>query len=66
MPTGSVEILISDIIVLNASLTPPFPIDDAQAYSDTRLRHRIIDLRSDRMRNNLTLRARVDDFLGSF
>ncbi len=66
MPTGSVEVLISDIAVLNASLTPPFPIDDAQTYSDTRLRHRIIDLRSDRMRNNLILRARVNDFFRQF
>lgn len=66
MPTGSVEILISDITVLNASHTPPFPVDDAQTYSDTRLRHRVIDLRSDRMRNNLTLRARVNDFFRKF
>ena len=66
MPTGSLEVLISAIIVLNASLTPPFPIDDAQTYSDTRLRHRIIDLRSDRMRSNLILRARVSDFFRQF
>ena len=66
MPHGSLEVLISAIIVLNASLTPPFPIDDAQTYSDTRLRHRIIDLRSDRMRSNLILRARVSDFFRQF
>ena len=61
MITGAVEVLISDITVLNASLTP-FPVDDAQTYSDTRLRHRIIDLRSERMRDNLILRAKVNDF----
>ena len=66
MITGAVEVLISDITILNASITPPFPVDDAQTYSDTRLRHRIIDLRSDRMRDNLILRARVNDFFRRF
>ena len=66
MITGAVEVLISDITVLNASLTPPFPVDDIQTYSDTRLRHRIIDLRSERMRDNLILRAKVNDFFRRF
>ena len=64
MPTGSLEVLISTIIVV--LLLPLPPIDDAQTYSDTRLRHRIIDLRSDRMRSNLILEQGLVTFSDSF
>lgn len=59
MATGKVEVLIKDLEILNESRTPPFQLDDRQVHDDTRLKYRYIDLRTDRMRENLRLRARV-------
>ena len=59
MPTGKVEVLIKDLEILNESRTPPFQLDDTQVHDDTRLKYRYIDLRTERMRENLRLRAQV-------
>ncbi len=59
MPTGKVEVLIKDLEILNEARTPPFPLDDKNVHDDTRLKYRYIDLRTDRMRENLRLRAAV-------
>lgn len=66
MSSGFIEILVSTLTILNQSITPPFPIDDAQIYSDTRLKHRVIDLRGERMRRNLEMRAKTNEFLRGF
>ena len=42
MPTGAIEILVNDMSVLNASLTPPFHHDE-NANEDTRLKYRYLD-----------------------
>lgn len=58
LPTGLLEIRASDIRVLNASATPPFPIDDRVEVSETlRLTYRYLDLRRSHLREALQLRA---------
>ena len=58
--TGEVEVNIHDICVLNEARTPPFQIDDETPVSEeVRLRYRYLDLRRQRMRNNIGLRHRV-------
>ena len=66
LPSGSVEVLVSNFKILNQAKTPPFPVDDSQAHSDTRLRYRYIDLRGDRMKRNLELRSSVTSLLRQF
>ena len=57
--SGKVELLCHDMVVLNASVTPPFQIDDENLSETTRLTHRVLDLRRPYMQNNLRLRHRV-------
>ena len=59
LPTGEVEMLATEIEVLNASLTPPFMLDDENLTETVRLEHRYIDLRRPAMQKNLMLRYRV-------
>ncbi len=57
MPTGKVEVLVSEIEVLNRADTPPFMIDDDGMGEDIRLRYRYIDLRRPMMQQRMRLRA---------
>ena len=60
LPTGAIEVQASAAVVLNASKTPPFPINqDANVGDTTRLRYRYLDLRRERMARNMRLRHRV-------
>lgn len=59
LPTGEVEMLATEIEVLNASLTPPFMLDDDTLTETVRLEHRYIDLRRPAMQKNLMLRYKV-------
>lgn len=59
IPTGEVEMLASEIEILNPSLTPPFMLDDENLTETVRLQHRYIDLRRPAMQKNLMLRYRV-------
>jgi len=59
LATGEVEMIATDIEVLNASLTPPFMLDDENLTETVRLEHRYIDLRRPAMQNNMMLRYRV-------
>jgi aspartyl-tRNA synthetase len=59
IPTGEVEMLASEIEILNPSLTPPFMLDDETLTETVRLEHRYIDLRRPAMQKNLMLRYRV-------
>jgi aspartyl-tRNA synthetase len=65
MATGTVEILIRDLEVLNAAATPPFQLDE-HVHEDTRLKYRYIDLRTQRMQTNIALRARVTRALRAY
>jgi aspartyl-tRNA synthetase len=57
--SGKIEILCHELIVLNASVTPPFQLDDDNLSETTRLTHRVLDLRRPYMQNNLMLRYKV-------
>ena len=58
LATGDIEVLISDIEVLNRSKTPPFQIEDhIEAGEDIRLRYRYLDIRRPKMMANLKLRS---------
>jgi len=59
LPTGEVEMLATEIEVLNPSLTPPFMLDDENLTETVRLEHRYIDLRRPAMQKNMMLRYRV-------
>jgi len=59
LTSGKIEILAHSLEVLNASVTPPFQIDDENLSETTRLTHRVLDLRRPYMQRNLMLRYRV-------
>ena len=56
LPTGEVEMLASEVEILNASLTPPFMIDDDSITESIRLENRFVDLRREQMQKNMRLR----------
>ncbi|MBH1988321.1 MAG: aspartate--tRNA ligase [Burkholderiales bacterium] len=59
LTSGKIEVLGHTLEVLNASVTPPFQIDDENLSETTRLTHRVLDLRRPYMQKNLMLRYRV-------
>ena len=60
LPTGTVELNVTALTVLNTAKTTPFEIKDGiEANDDTRLRYRYLDLRRPEMLENLKLRAKV-------
>ncbi|NBC82410.1 MAG: aspartate--tRNA ligase [Bacteroidetes bacterium] len=60
IPTGDIEILVDEIIVLNASEVPPFTIEDeTDGGEELRMKYRYLDLRRNVMKNNLILRHRL-------
>jgi len=61
LPTGAVEIDVSEVTVLSTSEPLPFPLDDRTDVDEViRLRHRYLDLRRSRLQRNLEVRARVN------
>ena len=60
LPTGDIEIIASELKVLNASVTPPFTIEDqSDGGDDLRMKYRYLDLRRTPVRRNLELRHRM-------
>lgn len=59
LTSGKVEVFCEALEVLNASVTPPFQLDDEHLSETTRLTHRVLDLRRPQMQNNLRLRYRI-------
>jgi aspartyl-tRNA synthetase len=57
--SGEVEVLAHEIEILNASLTPPFQLDEENLSETVRLTHRVLDLRREPMQKNMRLRYRV-------
>src|SRR5205085_3672907 len=63
IPTGQIEMLVQQLIVLNDADTLPFQIDDPEAAAkvaeETRLKYRYLDIRRPEMQHNLRLRSKV-------
>ena len=60
IPTGNIEILVSDFKILNNSLTPPFTIEDeTDGGDDIRMKYRYLDIRRKPVRENLIFRHQV-------
>lgn len=68
MPTGLVEVLAKEIVILNTSATPPFAIDqDTSAVNEElRLQYRYLDLRSERMQKNIRWRDKIISFFRDY
>ena len=61
IPTGEIEIKVSEFTILNASLVPPFTIqDDTDGGDDIRMKYRFLDLRRNAVKKNLTIRYNVN------
>ena len=66
MATGEVEILGSQLEILNAALTPPFQLDEySEAGEDVRLKYRYMDLRRPEMQEKLKVRAQITSAIRS-
>src|ERR1700733_577990 len=60
MPTGQIEVVAGELLLLNDAKTPPFsPAEDAIANEEVRLKYRYLDLRREEMQHNFALRSRV-------
>lgn len=60
IPTGDIEITVSDFTILNAAKTPPFTLqDDTDGGDELRMKYRFLDLRRNIVRQNLELRYQV-------
>ena len=61
IPTGEIEIKVTEFTILNASLVPPFTIqDDTDGGDDIRMKYRFLDLRRNAVKKNLTIRYNVN------
>jgi aspartyl-tRNA synthetase len=60
IPTGDIEILVTELQILNAALTPPFTIEDETDGGDElRMQYRYLDIRRNPVRENLIFRHKV-------
>jgi aspartyl-tRNA synthetase len=67
LPTGEIELLAQSLQVLNPARTPPFNINEDSPVDETlRLKYRYLDLRRERMKNNIMLRSRAIKFIRDY
>ncbi|MBF4492233.1 aspartate--tRNA ligase [Flavobacterium sp. MR2016-29] len=60
IPTGEIEILVTELTILNAALTPPFTIEDeTDGGEDIRMKYRYLDIRRNPVKNSLLFRHKV-------
>ncbi|MEM7185756.1 MAG: aspartate--tRNA ligase [Bacteroidota bacterium] len=60
MPTGDIEVLVSQLVILNEAVTPPFTIEnDTDGGEDLRMKYRYLDIRRAPVRENLVFRHKV-------
>ncbi|SFB02636.1 aspartyl-tRNA synthetase [Flavobacterium swingsii] len=60
IPTGEIEILVTEMTILNASITPPFTIEDeTDGGEDIRMKYRYLDIRRNPVKNSLLFRHKV-------
>ena len=61
IPTGDIEVEVTNVTILNAAATPPFTIEDETDGGDElRMKYRYLDLRRPTLRRNLELRYKVN------
>ena len=67
MATGEIEVLGSELEILNVAATPPFQLDEySDAGEDVRLKYRYMDLRRPEMQQRLQLRSRISSYVRNF
>lgn len=60
IPTGDIEIVVNNLVILNTSEVPPFTIEDeTDGGDDVRMKYRYLDLRRNVVRKNLELRHKI-------
>ena len=60
MSTGDIEVLVSELKILNSSITPPFTIEDeSDGGEELRMKYRYLDIRREPIKNNLILRHKI-------
>jgi len=60
MSTGDIEVLVSELKILNSSITPPFTIEDeSDGGEELRMKYRYLDIRREPVKNNLILRHQI-------
>ena len=60
LPTGEIEIMVSSLNILNASITPPFTIEDhSDGGDELRMKYRYLDLRRNPVKKNIQLRHQM-------
>jgi aspartyl-tRNA synthetase len=60
IPTGDIEVLVSELNILNTSLVPPFTIEDkTDGGDDLRMKYRYLDIRRNPVKNSLIFRHKV-------
>lgn len=60
IPTGEIEILVNEMTILNAAITPPFTIEDeTDGGEDIRMKYRYLDIRRNPVKNSLLFRHKV-------
>ena len=58
--TGEIEVLVSELVILNSSKTPPFTIEDqTDGGEELRMKYRYLDIRRPALKNNLILRHKI-------
>ncbi|RTL12589.1 MAG: aspartate--tRNA ligase [Neisseriaceae bacterium] len=66
LKTGNIEVLASKITILNTAIPTPILVDDESVSEMNRMAHRIIDLRGQKMRNNIMLRTKLSHEIRCF
>ncbi|MDG4475670.1 aspartate--tRNA ligase [Thiovibrio frasassiensis] len=67
LPTGEIEVRVTELRILNQSKTPPFPLDEETEISETlRLKYRYIDLRRPRMAESLIMRHKASQAIRTY
>lgn len=68
LPTGDIEVRLTDLRILNTAQTPPIPVDDSsqEANEDLRLKYRFLDLRREKLQRNLILRSETANIVRNY
>ena len=67
LPTGEIEVIVDNAVILNTAKTPPFYInEDIEVNENVRLKYRYLDLRREGMKNNIILRHEVVRFMREY